>query len=244
MTMVVCSECRRENEPERVYCHDCGARLNRKAAKVRTDDVKEAQQRVKQLFDPTRARLRATFFKASKVILGAGLVAIAVQMFLAPDVPARAKTDVIVSQVRFDLENAALRHQPAQLRYTEDQANAFLVYDLKSKQKKMDKPLLDFKRAIVTFREGSCTVTMERSLFGYSIYTSCTYALAVTGGKMNALSKGASIGRLPIHPLAAQYAGVLFSDLWSALDTETKLISKMGAIELHDKNVVLIAAQK
>jgi DNA-directed RNA polymerase subunit RPC12/RpoP len=244
MTMVVCSECRRENEPERVYCHDCGGRLDRSAIKVRKDDVKDAQRRVKKLFDPQRAKIRATFFGISKVLLGALAVAVVIQMILPPDVPALAKTDMLASQVRFDLENATLRHQPAQLRYTEDEINAFLVYALKTKHKALDKPLLDFQRAFVGFREGACAVTMERSLFGYSVYTSCTYAVAIKDGKINAAAKGASVGRLPIHPQVAQYVGLLLSDLWFALDSEARLVAKLGAIEFHDKTVVLTALQK
>ena len=35
MIKLVCPECQRQNEPERIYCHDCGARLDRSAlAKV------------------------------------------------------------------------------------------------------------------------------------------------------------------------------------------------------------------
>ena len=86
-TTVVCGECRHENEPERVYCHNCGGRLDRSAVKVRRDDVVEQRKRVKKLFDPTRARIRATFFQVSRMLLGACAVAVLVQLFLPPDLP-------------------------------------------------------------------------------------------------------------------------------------------------------------
>ena len=243
MTSVVCAECRHENEPERIYCHDCGARLDRSAVKVRKEDVQDARKRVKKLFDPQRARIRALFFKISKVVLGACLVAAFVQIVLPPDVPAPTKTAMLASQIRFDLEGATTRHQPAQVHYTDDQVNAFLVYALKPKQKSLDQPLLDFRRAVVEFREGACSVTMERSLFGYSVYTTMTLAPRLTAGQIKVTTKGGSIGRLPVHPQIAQYMGLLFTDLRAALDHEMKLVAKMGAVEFHDKSIVLTAAQ-
>ena len=32
VTKLVCPDCRHENEPERIYCHNCGARLDRSGA--------------------------------------------------------------------------------------------------------------------------------------------------------------------------------------------------------------------
>src|ERR1700731_2437313 len=50
-----------QNEPERIYCHDCGARLDRSAlAKVvsKVEDPKQTQRRLKQLLDPGRVKIR------------------------------------------------------------------------------------------------------------------------------------------------------------------------------------------
>lgn len=241
MTTVVCGECRYENEPERIYCHGCGARLDRSAVKVRKENVQDARKRVRKLFDPQRARIRALFFKISKVVLGACLLAGLFQILLPPDVPASAKTAILASQIRLDLEGATTRHQPSQLHYTDEQVNAFLAYALKSKQKALDQPLLEFKRTVVAFQEGSCAITMERSFFGYSLYTTAICAPKLIGGKLVATSKGGRLGRLPIHPQLAQFMGVFFADLHAALDRELKLVAKMGTIEVHDKAVLMTA---
>lgn len=244
LTTVVCQECRHENEPERVYCHGCGARLDRSAVKVqRTEDVEDARKRVKKLFDPRFARMQARFFKFSKVLLGACAAAVVAQLILPPDVPAPIQPGSRVSQLRFELEGTATRHQPPQLRYTDEDVNVFLAYSLKTKQKALDQPLLDFRRAFVGFQEGGCTITMERSLFGYSLFTTISVAPTVQAGKLTVASRGGQIGRLPIHPKIAPYMGVLFEDLWSALDQEKKLVAKMGAIEFHDKAVILTSPQ-
>ena len=243
---LICPECRHENESERIYCHSCGARLDRSAVAVRNSQeaVQETRQRVHKLFDPHRARLRLSFFKFSKLVLGACIVAVVIQMILPPDVPAPVKTELVASQIRFDLENAATRHHPAQLQFTQEQVNAFLSYGLKTKQSSLNHPLLGFKRAFVVFDEGRCAVTAERSLFGYSLYTTCCYEPVLTAGKIEASSKGGSIGRLQIDPRISQFMGVLFFDVWSALDREIKLVRKLDGIEFHDKTVLLTAKSK
>ena len=243
MTTVVCPECRHDNEPERVYCHSCGARLNRSAVKVHKDNAQETQKRVKKLFDPRGALIRAYFFKISKVVLAACVAAILLTPIIPPELPAPTKTIMLVSQIRFDLEGATARHQPPQMSYSEDQINAFLMSGLKTKQKSLDQPLLEFKRAVVEFREGACSITMERSFFGYSLFTTISLSPTVKAGKLEIRNEGGRIGRLPIHPELAQYMAPLFADLVGAVDRDIKLVSKMGAIEVHDKTVVLTAPQ-
>lgn len=242
MIKLVCPECRRENEPERIYCHDCGARLDRTAlAKVapKGEDAKETQRRLKTMLDPQRAKIRHLFFKTSKMILGALATAVVIQMLLPPDLPARAKTGEFPPQINLDLENAAMNHQTTPLQYTEVQVNAYLGSALKSKQAALSK-LLNFERAVVSFDETVCRVTTERSLFGFSVYTSTASKVSVNNGTLNATNVGGSIGRLPIHPLIMKYGDALFADLWGALDREKKSVAKMGTIEFHPQAVVLV----
>jgi hypothetical protein len=242
MIKLVCPECRRENEPERIYCHDCGARLDRTAlAKIapKGEDVKETQRRLRSMLDPQRAKMRHLFFKTSKLILGALATAALVQMVLPPDLPARPKTGEFPPQINLDLENAVMNHQTAPLQYTETQVNAYLGSALKSKQAALSK-LLQFERAFVSFDETACRVTAERSLLGYSVYTSTSSKVSVQNGTLSATNTGGSIGRLPIHPLIMKYGDVMFADLWAALDREKKSVAKMGAIEFHPQAVVLV----
>jgi hypothetical protein len=241
MTKLLCPECRHENEPERIYCHSCGARLDRTAAGLRKDDIHETRRRVKKLFDPQGAKFRFLFFNVSKLILGACALAAVVQLILPPDVPPPIKTAMLASQISFDLENVTSRHQPPQVQYTEEEVNSYLTYALRPKPASLNKPLRFFKRTVVGFGEGSCNVTVERSLFGFPLYTSCIYGVTITEGKIVVANKGGSIGRLSIHPQLTQFMDVLFSDVWSALDREKRLIVKLGAIVFHDKSVVLSA---
>jgi hypothetical protein len=241
MIKLICPECRRENEAERIYCHDCGARLDRSALAKEVpkgEDVKDTQRRLKSMLDPGRAKMRLMFFKVSKVILGALVLAGLIQMILPPDLPPRPKTGEFPPQINLDIENAAMNHGAAPLQYTETQVNAYLGSALKSKQAALSK-VLQFERAIVTFDETVCRVTAERSLYGFSVFTSTSAKVTLQNGTLAATNNGGSIGRLPIHPVIMRYAEPLFADLWAALDRERKAVAKMNAIELHPQLVVL-----
>jgi len=241
MIKLVCPECRRENEAERIYCHDCGARLDRTAlAKIapKGEDVKQTQKRLKTLLDPQRAKIRHLFFKTSKVILGALAMAAVIQMILPPDVPPRPKTGDFPPQITLDMENALLNHSTAPLQYSEAQVNAYLGSALKSKQEALSK-LLQFERAIVKFDENVCAITAERSLFGFSLFITTSSKVSLQNGTLSAVSNGGSIGRLPVHPMVMKYADPLFADLWTALNRERKAVAKMGSIEFRPQAVVL-----
>ena len=87
---LICPECRHENEPERIYCHDCGARLDRSAiaqAKPKEEPPQETQRRLRSILKPKGLIMRQRLLQGLKVILGAILVAAVVQIVLAPDLP-------------------------------------------------------------------------------------------------------------------------------------------------------------
>lgn len=244
MIKLICPECQHENEAERIYCHDCGARLERSAIGSRVskkENIDETRRRVRKLFDPTALKIRLKFFRIAKLILGSVALAAVIQMILPPDVPPAAKGGLALSQISFDLENAIAHRGPTQLQYSEDQVNSHLGSVLKNKQAALNKPFLEFRRGLVEFREDVCAITVERSLFNFSVYTTAVYALRVGEDKPVISNKGGSIGRLAIHPVLMQFLDILFADVWTALDRERKLVLKMGGIEFHDKMVVLAA---
>jgi hypothetical protein len=240
MTKLVCAECRHENEAERIYCHNCGERLDRSpvAAQKKKQDPQEAHRRLQKMLGPPNMA-RRNFFTVSKLALAAAVVAALVEIATPPELPAPSKT--FPSQIDLDLENAASYQKTGPLEYSQDQINAYLAYRLTSKKTALNKPLLTFVRATASFREGACTIAMERSLFGYSIYSRTSHRVDTGAGKIVATNVGGWIGRLPIHPAIMQFGDIIFADLWSALERERKLLGKMGAVSFHDGGVTITA---
>jgi len=242
---LTCPECRHENEIERIYCHSCGARLDRSALSARkmpeTEAPQEIQKRLQGMFNQRKARIRSLLLQALKLTLAAGVAAIVVEMLIPPDVPPNKKSDNLPPQINMDLEMMIQYHRPPFLRYDEDGVNGFLANILRSKKEKLNHPLIDFNRAIVRFSDGRCGLTVERSIFGYSVYTTGIYAVELRDSKLSSSASGGSIGRLQIHPQLMKYAGFLFGDLVTAMQREAKQLSRIGSIEFHDKEVVFTA---
>ena len=118
MTKLLCPECRRENEPERIYCHDCGAKLDRSkviSAKPADERVKE-RKRVRNMFDARRAKMRLLFFKVSKLILYACAAAAVIQMILPPDVPPPNKETQSLSQIGLEIETGRISFNTLKIR--------------------------------------------------------------------------------------------------------------------------------
>src|SRR5436305_14599718 len=90
-TKLLCPECQRENESERIYCHECGTRLDRAAVRIKKEPIQDTHKRVKRMFDPQRAKIRALGMSLGRVIVGAGVAALLLDMVLPPDIPAAPK---------------------------------------------------------------------------------------------------------------------------------------------------------
>jgi hypothetical protein len=239
-TKLICAECRHENVSERIYCHNCGERLDRSAVAVKkkVDEAEEARRHLQKLLQGP-SRTRRNFFAAGKLLLAAAATAGLLQMFLPPEFPAAVKNAAPI-QLDLELENAA--YKPVVLNISQQDINAYLTSRLTTKKKALNKPLLNFERAAVELKEGRCTIGWERSLFGYSIYSRASYHVDLSKGKISAVNDGGWIGRMPIHPAMMKYADVIFADLWKALDRERRLVSKMASVALHDGSVTITSA--
>ncbi len=238
MTKLVCPECRHENEPERIYCHECGARLDRSVlAKTgeTEEDPAETHRRVKALFDARGAKLKHRFLQISKLVLGAVALAAVIQMLRPPDLPQAPENNMLPRQINMDLENAAMSpNSGAALSYSEADVNAYLTYALKSKQKTLSNWLLQFEGAGVDLQEGYADITVERSLFGFPLFTTGSYSFAVQNGAVVATSRGGRVGRMPIHPALMSAAGpFIFGGMLTGVDRDRRSVAKLGRVELR-----------
>jgi hypothetical protein len=234
---LICAECRHENEAERIYCHNCGERLDRSTVVTRKkiENAEETHRRLRRLLEGP-SRTRQNFFTACKIALGAAAAAGLIQLVLPPEFPQAVK---VTSPIQMDLELETALQKSIPLNYPEHDINAYLAYRLAGKKKMLNKPFLDFERAAVVLKEGVCTIGWERSIFGYPIYSQISYRVDASGNKINAVTTGGWVGRMPIHPSLMRYGDIIFKDLWFALDRERKMVAKMNSVAIHDGSVTL-----
>lgn len=247
MTKLVCPDCRHENEPERIYCHSCGARLDRSAlAKERIDEAAAAektQRHLKKMFAPGRGRGKFIAKRLAKTVLGALVVAVIIVMILPPNVPAAPKKYDFAPMINMDMVSALSSRQPTPLVYNEEQVNTYLASNLRRKDSPAKTGFFPLHRIFVQFQEGLCTINTERQLFGLSIYSGGTYRVAIANGKIAAESTAGYIGRMPIHPKLMKAADLMLQKAWSTMERERASVAKLAAIEFHPQSVALFAAR-
>lgn len=247
MTKLICPDCRHENEPERIYCHNCGGRLDRSAVKkeivANEESTEVTQKRLKDLFNPTRGRSRVIAVKAAKIVLGAFCLAAVIQMLLPPNLPAATKSDTFAPMINMDLLSALETHNPPRLTYSAEQVNAYMVSAIRRSNSPAKAGFVPIQRIFVQFDEGACAIGVAYNFFGVPLFNGSSYTVAVEQGNISANSTGGYIGRMPIHPSLMRVLGFLFSKTWNSLDRERKQVAKLAGIEFHPGSVTLITAR-
>lgn len=246
MTALICPECRYENETERIYCHDCGTRLDRSGLLAKEASNRESaadtQRRLKQMWDPKRGRAKRLTAKGAKFLAGAMACAAVILMLLQPQLPPEAKSDATVPLISMDLLSAISNRQAAPLSYTQDQVNSYLASGLRRKDAPSRSNFFPVHRVLVQFQEGLCTVAIERQLIaGFVLASESSYRVRTENGQIFAEATGGSIGRMPIHPMLLKMGNPLLQPLWKWLARERNSVTKMSAIEFHPNSVTLIA---
>ena len=247
MTKIVCPECRHENEAERIYCHNCGARLDRTAVRkeiAASEESPEATQaRLKRLMDPARGRSKALALKLTKILLGAALAAAVVEMLLPPDLPPEVKSLELGPMISMDLLSAIESRQPARLAYTQQQVNDYLSSTIRRASSPAKEGYFPIRRIYSQFGEGTCGISTAHNCFGLPLYVDGTYRVQLDQGKIAANCESGHIGRMPIHPLIMQRLGLLMGKTWATLEREKKQVARLAGIQFHPQSVTLIVAR-
>jgi hypothetical protein len=246
VTKLVCSDCQHENEPERIYCHNCGARLDRSAVareKVAEDVDAGTQKHLKKMFDSGSGRAGRAAIMLGKVLLGACATAALIEMILPPDLPPPPKSYGFAPMIGMDMVSAISSHQTASLVYSEEQVNSYIGSNLRRKDSPAKEGVFPLLRIFVQFQEGICGINTERQFYGLSIYSGSSYRVAISNGKISSEATGGYIGRMPIHPKLIKYADVLLQKAWDSLARERNSVAKLAGIEFHPQSVTLIVAR-
>ncbi|MEO6870644.1 MAG: zinc ribbon domain-containing protein [Chthoniobacterales bacterium] len=247
MTKLICPDCRHENEPERIYCHNCGGRLDRtsiKKEKAANEEPREAtQDRLKKMFDPARGRNKRIALKFAKVLCGALAAAFVIQMLLPPDLPPETRDDSFAPMISMDLLSALGSHEPQRLVYSQDQVNSYLASTIRRKDSPAKEGFFPIGRIFAEFDEGVCRIHTTYRFFGLPLSVSGFYSVKTENGKLQTTCHGGRIGRLPIHPALMSQLDLLMSKTWKTVDRERQQIARLAALEFHPQSVSLITAR-
>ena len=247
MTHLVCPDCRHENEVERIYCHNCGGRLDRSALRKEKgiDDEKDAddtQKHLGRMFDPQRGRTRALVRKFFSILAGAFALAVVIQLLLPPDLPAQVKSDSMAPMINMDLLSALENRTPPRLTYSQEQVNSYISGLLRRANSPAKEGFFPMRRLFVQLNEGTCRVNAGYSFFGLPLFTGGVYEVTLGQGKIVTNCRGGYCGRMPIHPALMSQLGFLLHKVSATLDREQKQLARLNGIEFHPESVNLIVA--
>ena len=240
-----CGQCGYENEIERVYCHNCGGKLDRSLlpkedeAGGTAETPEQARKRIGKMTNPKSGGATREIKTAVNVLIYSAILAALFLITQKPDgVPEQGK-EMLQRMVSTDLMDAIDSPQPKRVDLTEAEVNGYLQQQLKSKDGGVAG--LEFKRAYVNLHTGVIHIGAEESLFGLSIYSGVLYRLEVKDGKFTATMLGGNFGRLAVHPVAMQYLDFFFQKIWGLLQRDRKNMDKMQAVVVQKGTITLVS---
>lgn len=237
-----CKECAYENEPERVYCHNCGAKLDRsvlpKEEQIRRESPAKARKRIIKMTNPGNSPFRRELSALVKTIIYASLAAMVIEMARPPENVPPAKTEPQTRLLSSDLSEIAQSPIPKAGTFTEAEINSYLKGKVVGKG---DLPGVEFKRAYVDLEPGTARIIMEKAIYGYSLYMGTLYRVEASSGVLTATNLGGNIGRLPIHPLIMErVTPYLFGTFAEATKREYGLLTQMQSVVIRKDRVDVV----
>ena len=238
---LTCSQCGFANEAERVYCHNCGAKLDRsllpKAEEASKESIDKTRKRVQKMTNPSGLNAVHELKTGANVIAWSALIALIVGFIREPDGLPPAKTDdLTLRMIGSELSEAVESPQPRTLIVTEAEANSFLRTSLKSKGTGWI-PGAKFERAFVKFEKEHVYAGLEQSLFGFSLHSGARYRVGMKDGKFFASNVGGNFGRVAIHPFLMNYASAAFQPLWKTLKRERDQVQGMQNVVVEKERI-------
>ncbi|MES2569272.1 MAG: zinc ribbon domain-containing protein [Verrucomicrobiota bacterium] len=246
VTTLTCTQCGFVNEPERVYCHNCGSKLDRSLL-PREDDgqakdsIDRTRKRVKKLTNPGSQIVKREVRTAIKTVILSALAAFVLLAVRQPEgVPAAKGEPGGLRMVGSELADAVESPAPRRLDFTEAEINMYLRSAARAKAGGSSIPGVSFERAFVHFEGNLCRINIQQSIWGFPLYSGVLYRLDVKNGQFAPTQLGGNFGRVAISPFLMQHIDIAFQSLWTALKKDQAQMGKMQSITINKKNITFI----
>lgn len=243
---LTCGACGFSNEPERVYCHNCGAKLDRSllpaVEKEKSQESTEAtRRRIRKMTNPAGYSFGQFLKSLLSVLIWAAIIAAGYLISQKPAwVPEESK-ELPTRLVQSELMEATQSPVAVTLAFTEAEVNATLKQSLKRAAGTAGAvPGIEFQRAYALLKPNIVHIGAQQSLWGYPIYSGVDYRLTVVDGKFTPILVGGNFGRLPVHMKAMNYLDFAFQKLWVALKREHDQVQKMQNVQVSQGQIIFV----
>ncbi len=242
---LTCPQCGYVNEAERVYCHNCGAKLDRSLLPKEDDtkakdSIEKTRKRVKRMTNPGGSVIVREAKTAVSTLLSAAVVALIIQLVRQPEGVPPANGEPAARILSSEISDALDSGQRRQLIFTESDVNAHLRSAVRGKAGGGAIPGVSFERAFVQLEPGICRIGIQQALWGFPLFSGIAYKLEVKDGVFTPTQQGGNFGRVSIHPALMQYGDFAFQKLWTALKREHDQMEKLQAVVIEKGRIMLV----
>jgi|GEM_PF-836494 len=241
---LVCTACQYENEIERVYCHNCGEKLDRSLL-PQLDETKSAEEmaktgkKVKQMMNPNRFAWVRTLKTFVMIEVFAAFIAAGFLATQAPENVTSGKTDhspdLEAANKVSDLWTGMMSTQPAvSVTLKESDINYYLQRVVKGSEGPLG---IKFVRAFVHLEPGLVTLVTQRNAWGLPIYSSATFRPVLMDGKWSDDVQRIAFGRLTIPANFAKPTkldALVQGALAKVFEKEIKQLERVEKIEVGE----------
>jgi len=245
--MLICPKCRYDNELGRIFCHQCGTKLDLNQVKSPAQGGPKIRRKRKGAF--------GRMVRSAVVVAVVALIAWAI--WLAGQVPDVATTKptnaelLAVDNKRIDLEQLVGAKRAATLEVSRTELNTYLGNLGFAKPEKKTVRVVP-KALQIDVRDGAVTLRFLGELqigdaFGKRVFISYTGLPMVEDAYFEFKPVAGAVGKLPIHPLlldATDMMGSFFARLFKSLYPDYKLLSQLSSISVKNDHVVLSCQRK
>lgn len=240
--MLKCQKCGYDNELGRIFCHQCGTKLDLEQIKP----ASRGGKKLKPKGSPGAGRLILRVFEVGVVAAIVWAVVLLVQVPVAPHVVTTEQDALSVERKRSALERLINQGKEASVQLSSAELNAFLgKLGFEKPEGKGIKITPSNLQIQLGANELTVIVTGELAAgdsLKKNFYLSCTGVPAIEGGHFVFKPVGAAVGALPIHPQIMESTGFIqnyLSALFRNLSEERKLLDRLTAISVNKERVLL-----
>lgn len=232
-----------KNEPERVYCHECGEKLDRRKVPRREVTSKAEQRRLRRLIHPRVPFLLPLLGGIGKTVLISLSVSLLLLILIPPPhpLPPTEEERFDPPRLSIELERALMTDRPIRITVEERSINTYFDAHIRSRDTSVLGISLRFDRAFVHLEPGICHISMVRKIGGLPLYTRAAYALEINARGLQVERRGGGIGRLAFAPFLMPLLDGSFAQLWKTLDSERKLVQRLQSIEIEEGRIVMVS---
>jgi hypothetical protein len=248
--MIICPKCSFDNELGRIFCHQCGNKLD-------LDKIKHTSG-PGRIVHRKKSGPRRPWRIAIEVVILALFIWMIYLMTRTPEIKPLKPTNadlVATDNKRVSLERVVYQGKPLaapyQLKITTSELNTYL------NSKGWDKPPKQgFNVVPVALRIELNNGVVTLSFLGTArwgeglskkIFLSYTGLPSIQDGRFEFAPIAASIGDLPIHPMILAHTGLIqhyFQQLLSKLKGEKELLDQLSSITVERDDILLVYQSK